>query len=38
MEVRRNAIQYMMSHKAEFAPFMDEEREPFNSVYILLFI
>ena len=38
MEVRRNAIQYMMSHKAEYAPFMDEETELFNSVYILLFI
>lgn len=35
-EVRRNAVHYMMTHKNEYAPFMDEEREPFNNVISFL--
>ena len=31
-EVRRNAVRYMITHKDDFVPFMDKDREPFDMV------
>lgn len=31
-EVRRNAIHYMKTHKADYIPFMDQDRQPFDQV------
>ena len=33
-EVRRNAMRYILSHKNDYLPFMDEDRQPFNSVHL----
>ena len=31
-EVRRNAIHYMKTHKADYIPFMDQDRQTFDQV------
>ena len=35
-EVRRNAIRYIITHKNDYTPFMDEDRQPFNSVFLFI--
>ena len=36
VEVRKNAVQYMIQHKGNYIPFMDQDREPFTIVIFLL--
>lgn len=37
-EVRRNAIHYMKTHKADYIPFMDKDREPFDQVGFVILV
>lgn len=32
-EVRRNAVNYIRSHKKDYLPFMDQDSEPFEQVH-----